>query len=63
MSPDLRRRVVELTADRPQAAVRAAVADLATDRPGASLVGPAESSSGPKALPGREKVARSGRGR
>ena len=49
-------------ADRPLAGVLAAVADLANDRPGAAT-GRAEVGPGPRALPGRGKVARSGRSR
>ena len=57
-----RRQAVALTADRPLAAVRAAVADLAHDRPGGATER-VEPSPGPRALPGRGKVARSGRSR
>jgi hypothetical protein len=60
VAAELRRSAGELTADRPLAAVRAAVADLANDRPGASteLTGIVP---GPKALPATGKAARPGR--
>jgi hypothetical protein len=62
VAAELRRQAIELTADRPLAGVLAAVADLANDRPGAAT-GRAEVGPGPRALPGRGKVARSGRSR
>ena len=63
VAAELHRRAGELTADRPLAAVRAAVADLERDRPGASPVGTAESGSRPRPLPAPGKVARRGQGR
>jgi hypothetical protein len=62
VAAELRRRAVELTADRPLAAVLAAIADLEGDRPGAAT-GRTEVVSGPKALPAPGKVARSRCGR
>jgi hypothetical protein len=62
VAAELRRRAVELTADRPLAAVRAAIADLEGDRPGGPG-GQAELAPGTGALPARGKVARSGRAR
>ena len=62
VAAELHRRAGELTADRPLAAVRAAVADLERDRPGVP-VDRAESAHGPRVLSARGKVARSGRGR
>ena len=62
VAAELRRRAGELTADRPLAAVLAAVADLERDRPGA-VTGRTEVVPGPKALPAPRKAARSGRGR
>jgi hypothetical protein len=58
VAAELRRQAIELSADRPLAAVRAAVADLECDRPGAAPVGPAESAPGPRALPGRGAARR-----
>jgi hypothetical protein len=62
VAAELRRRSGELTADRPLAAVRAAVTELANDRPGTSF-DRAKMVPGPRALPPKGKTARAGRSR
>ncbi|HVK11904.1 MAG TPA: hypothetical protein VM597_24235 [Gemmataceae bacterium] len=62
VAAELRRQAATLTADRPLAAVRAAVADLADDRPGAAT-GRMGMGPGPRPLPAPGTVARPGRRR